>query len=125
MQTLKSFINSVRRKPTRTIIRVQPSDRGFVAVRRDGQVEELHWSKVERIITYKVDCFAHDMIWLAFEQRGHDEAIQIPEEAEGFADLMAALGKAFPQIDPEWYFTVMEPAFAEDFTVLYGPAPRP
>ena len=119
MQSLKSFINRMRRKPRPRIIRVQPSDDGFLAIWRDEHVEEQKWSEVERIITYKVDCYIHDMIWLAFERRGHDEAIEIPEEAEGFADLMAALGKTFPEIDQEWYFTVMDPVFAENFTLLY------
>ncbi len=124
MQTLKSFVNRVRRKPRPRIIRVQHSDGGFSAVWRDEHVEQQKWSEVERIITYKVDCFTYDMIWLAFERRGHDEAIQIPEEAEGFADLMAAVGKTFPEIYPEWYFTVMQPAFAENFTVLYERKPE-
>ena len=122
-QSHKSFINRMRRKPRPRIIRVQPSHDGFLAIWLDEHVEEQKWSEVERIITYKVDCYTHDMIWLAFERRGYDEAIQIPEEAEGFADLMAALGKAFPEIDPQWYFTVMQPPFAENFTVLYRRRP--
>ena len=32
---------------------------------------------------------------------------------------MSALGKAFPEINPEWYFAVMQPPFAENLTVLY------
>lgn len=124
MQTLKSLLSRVKRKPEPRIVRVQPSDGGFVAVWRDERVEEQKWSEVEQIITYKVDCYIYDMIWLAFERRGRDEAIQIPEEAEGFADLMEALLKTFPEIDPKWYFTVMQPAFAENFTVLYERRPE-
>jgi hypothetical protein len=119
MQTSNSFSNEMSRKPEPGIIRVMPSDDGFVAFRKDGQAEELRWFEVERVSAYKVDCLTYDMIWLAFERRGHREALHIQEEAEGFQDLMSALGEAFPEIIQEWYFNVMQPAFAENLTILF------
>jgi hypothetical protein len=119
MQTLRSRINRMNRKPEQWVVRVHPSEDGFLAFSGDGRTERLKWSKVKRVFTYKVDCFTYDMIWLTFEQSDRDEAIHIREEAEGFQDLMSAMGKAFPQIDPEWYFNVMQPPFAENLTVLF------
>ena len=119
MQTSNGFSNEKSRKPEPEIIRVLPSDDGFVAFRKDGRTEEVRWFEVERVSAYKVDCLTYDMIWLAFERRGQREALHIHEEAEGFQNLMSALGAAFPEINPEWYFNVMQPAFAENLTVLF------
>jgi hypothetical protein len=122
MQTLKSLINRMNRKPEPGIVRVQASDAGFVALWGDGRAEDVKWSEVERIFTYKVDCYSYDMIWLAFERGEHEEAVHVREEAEGFQDLMSAMGKAFTEINPEWYFNVMQPPFAEKLTVLFEQA---
>ena len=120
MQTLKSFINRMSQKPEPGIIRVQPSDDGFVAFWGDGKTETVDWLEVVRVFAYKVDCFTYDMIWLAFERRGYGEALHVREEAEGFQDLMSAIVKAFPEINPDWYFNVMQPPFAENLTVLFA-----
>jgi hypothetical protein len=119
MKTIKEFSNEKSPNPGPEIIRVLPSDDGFVAFRGDGRTEEVRWFEVERVSAYKVDCLTYDMIWLAFERRGHREALHIQEEAEGFQDLMSALSEAFPEINPEWYFNVMQPAFAENLTILF------
>ena len=107
------------------VVRVQTSDEGFEALWEDGRAEAVKWSEVERIFTYKVDCFAYDVIWLAFERRGHDGAIHIREEVEGFQSLISALGKAFPEVNPEWYTDVMQPPFAENLTVLFERKAKP
>ena len=90
-----------------------------MALWEDGRAENVKWSEVERIFTYKVDCYSYDMVWLAFERSAHEGAVHIREEAEGFQDLMSAMGKAFTEINPEWYFNVMQPPFSEKLTVLF------
>lgn len=120
MQTLKGLINRVKRNPETGVVRVAPSGDGFVASRGDGITEAVKWSEVERIFTYKADCYAYDMILLAFDRGGRGGILHIPEEAEGFQDLMAAMGEAFPAMNPEWYFEVMQPPFAENLTLLFS-----
>jgi hypothetical protein len=119
MQSLKNVISRMGRKPKPEIVQIQTSDDGLEAIWEDGRTEALKWSEVDRVFTYKVDCFTYDMIWLAFERRGHHEALHIREETEGFQNLMSALGKAFPELNAEWYVNVMHPAFAENLTVLF------
>jgi hypothetical protein len=29
------------------------------------------------------------------------------------------MGKAIPEINPEWYFNVMQPPFAENLTIVF------
>jgi hypothetical protein len=109
----------MRWKPDRGIVQIQTSDDGLEAIWEDGRIETMKWSEVDRVFTYKVDCYAYDVILLAFERHGHDEVLHIREETEGFQDLMSALPNAFPELDAEWYFKVMQPAFAENLTVLF------
>jgi hypothetical protein len=119
MQSLKNVINRMSGKPKPELVQIQTSDDGLEAIWEDGRTEAMKWSEVDRIFTYKVDCFTYDMIWLAFERRGQSEALHIREETEGFQNLMSALGKAFPELNAEWYANVMQPAFAENLTVLF------
>jgi hypothetical protein len=119
MPSLKNVISRIGRKPNREMVQIQTSDDGLEAIWEDGRTEAMKWLEVDRIFTYKVDCFAHDMIWLAFERRGHEEALHIREETEGFQNLMSALGKAFPELNAEWYTNVMQPPFAENLTILF------
>lgn len=87
--------------------------------RKDMVEETILWSEINRIITFKVDCYTIDMIWLAFVRQENDLVIQIREEAEGFKELMSALDVQFPTIDPEWFMKVAQPPFAENFTILF------
>jgi len=119
MPALKNVISRMTRKPKPEIVQIQTSDDGLEVTWEDGRAEAMKWSEVDRVFTYKVDCFTYDMIWLAFERRGHDEALHIREETEGFQNLMSALGKVFPEVNAEWYVNVMQPAFAENLTVLF------
>ena len=51
-------------------------------------------------VSYKIDCYVYDKIWLAFEKRVHELLVHISEEAEGFDNLMLAMNKAFPNFEP-------------------------
>ena len=119
MEFLKNVMSRIGRKPKPKMVQIQTSEDGLEAIWEDGRTEAMKWLEVDRIFTYKVDCFAYDMIWLAFERRGHEEALHIREETEGFQNLMSALGKAFPELNAEWYTHVMQPPFAENLTVLF------
>ena len=58
----------MNRKPAAAaVVHSQLSDDGFVASWGDGRTEWVKWSEVERVFTYKVDCYAYDTIWLTFE----------------------------------------------------------
>lgn len=59
------------------------------------------------------------MIWLSFESSDNDLTLKVSEADEGFGDFMKKMNKAFPTINPQWYADVMQPPFAENFTVLF------
>ena len=97
MQILRGLIHRMSQKPAAEVARVQSSSDGFVAKWGDGRTEVVKWSEIERIFTYKVDCYSYDMIWLAFERSGHDEALHIWEEVEGLQGLMSSMGWHSPR----------------------------
>jgi hypothetical protein len=114
---LKQLVSSKAKDTGPVKERVLVHENGFI-VRRDGDTIEVKWREVKRVFTYKVDCWGYDVIRLAFETADLERAVHVSEDAEGFTELMQALTRVFPEIDPEWYMKVMQPAFAENLTVL-------
>ncbi len=119
MKMLKSLFWKKHEKRPSVVTRVEHSSDGFTVWKSADVSEKVAWSEIERIFTYKVDCYAIDMIWLAFERKGHELLVHIPEEAEGFKNLIPAMNKALPGIDPEWYQNVMLPVFEEKLTLIF------
>jgi hypothetical protein len=115
---LKNFFKTLVKKPEPRITTVEITDDGFITRKDDGFVEKVYWQEIKAIYTYKVDCYGYDTIWLAFE-REEKEEVHVPEDAKPFSDFMTAVNQAFPNINAEWYFDVMQPPFAENFTVLF------
>lgn len=118
IQVIENFLKK-RRQPRQGAVRVELSDQGFRIWRDNSRMEEIAWTEIERIATYKVDCFAYDNIQLVFETQDEGGAFQISEEVEGFDSLMGVMNSAFPDIDPEWYLKVTLPAFVENFAILF------
>jgi len=112
---LKRLVSSKDTGPVKARVLVQED--GFV--RKDDDTIEVKWREVKRVFTYKVDCCSYDVIWLAFETYDSERVVHVSEDAEDFSELMQALGRVFPEIDPEWYIKVMQPPFAENFTILF------
>ena len=77
----------------------------------------LDWSDVEEIQAYKVDCFVHDLICLAF--RAEDHWYECSEEDHGFSELCEELGRRYPEIHEDWYGQVVQPPFASNQRVLW------
>jgi hypothetical protein len=118
MQSVKRLLRVLRAKREPRVTHVQVFEDGFKATSDDGVTREIKWSEIERIYTYKVDCFGYDVIWLAFEVPEQEE-LDIPEDAKGFEILTAAMNESKPTINSEWYFEVMQPPFAENLTLLF------
>lgn len=78
----------------------------------------VRWSAVVRIRTYKIDLFSVDCICLWFDLDG-EPPLEMTEESNGFNGFMDALLEAFPTIPPDWYGTVMQPAFERNEALLF------
>lgn len=105
-------------------IKLRFDEHGFAV---DGQ--RASWDAVEVIVTYKVDCIVYDQIVVAIRLEG-DHGFILDEEACGpeLIGLMEEARKRFATIPEDWYFEVMQPAFATNYKVLWhkpGTPPPP
>ena len=93
-------------------IRITPS--GF-----ESGKSVVSWSAVTKIAAFKKDLVTFDDIWFVFSA-GQDKVL-VCEEQPGFAELLAEVKARFPSVEG-WEQQVVQPAFAESYTVLYvGP----
>jgi hypothetical protein len=82
---------------------------------------EVKWAEVERVLVYKRDLFAYDVVCLTFGTA--EGAIETDEEMEGWKVMIAALQKYLPGIrsEEEWWEKVAQPAFATNMTQIFPP----
>ena len=94
---------------------------GFELVSPEDQsiLVRVHWPKVSKIETYKLDLVTTDCICLLFEQFDGVAPVQVSEEWSGFTELFGPLLDVFPSIPKDWYVEVMKPAFERNHRVLY------
>ena len=76
------------------------------------------WSEVAKIVAFKRDCYAVDLICIAFELDGSRVA-ETDEEMEGWQGLLEVLGEQFGIREEAWFKKVAVPAFAPNVTTLW------
>ena len=110
-----------RRIPYSDRFGVEMTQEGFRIIEKKTKqvLEELCWSDVVEIWTWKRDYFAYDQICLVFTVTSRQKMIEIEEGFDGFVDVMTGLCEQFPGIPETWYSDVMLPAFATKETLLY------
>lgn len=103
-----------RRQPERSVL----AEAGALCVARDGEVERrVAWDQITRIETFKLDCYVVDCICLRFHCRGKTP-LTVDETMAGFETLAGALEQRLG-ISPQWYLTVMFPAFETNLAVIW------
>ena len=119
MTCLTSILRWVREpvpRVERRLPRIEPTDAGFDLIGPDAAVQHVRWSALTRVVTLKYDLFAVDEIVLIFETGS--TAIEVSEDCAGFGTLFEPLERELG-VNPEWYQTVMRPAFATNYRVIY------
>jgi hypothetical protein len=89
---------------------------GFTYAFTEGP-EFIRWSEIWRIVTYKLDRLTFDDICLDIFWK--DWKLTITEDTPGWDQFVAKLEGNFPGLPEGWYFDVMQPPFATNYTVLY------
>jgi hypothetical protein len=81
---------------------------------------ELRWSEVSRVVAYKRDCYAIDLICIAFSTAAG--AVEVNEEMEGWDALTDALPMLLPGTPDksQWWQKVAQPPFATNATALFS-----
>jgi hypothetical protein len=112
---VRDLVRRLRPKPSAQAVQV--SDEYITLLKGDQEYAQVNWNEVQEVVTFKRDLVIFDDTCLAF--CAEDRWVVISEDAKGWLDLSSALGRRFPTIPPDWYETVMLPAFATCYRVLY------
>ena len=98
---------------------------GFGLNQGDSRLGSVRWEEVDKVLAFKRDLLTSDEVCLAFEIGDSDTVFELNEGVGSFWDLVARVKEVFPDSEQDWEETVVNPAFAENSTVLYerpGPA---
>jgi hypothetical protein len=87
---------------------------GFIYLPKNITVK---WSEIIELSAYKVDLMGYDEIRLDIKY-GND-VIVISEDTPGWNDFLEKMNAVFPGIPVDWAFTIAQPAFATNLTILY------
>lgn len=86
---------------------------------------EIAWRDVREVAVFKEDCFAWDLIFVQFA-RQDGSAFAFPEDATGFDQLLHSLPLHLCgcRAMESWWPEVVQPAFAENWTVIWSRDPQ-
>ena len=82
----------------------------------------MRWEDIRAVASFKVDCYAYDLICFAVEAREEGAGFVVNEEHPQFEELVGAFEARLPGFDGEWFRKVAFPAFETCETVLYRAA---
>jgi hypothetical protein len=92
-------------------------DDGFKITNEDF-TRIIKWSEIDKICAYKKDVFAYDLV--VMEIVCGEKALVINEQSPGWFQLVLKLNKVFETIPKGWEIEITQPAFKENYTVLYS-----
>ena len=89
---------------------------GFKITTKDFE-KTLKWFEIDQINAFKKDLYAYDLVVL--EILCGENALSINEETPGWFQFIIKLKDVFETIPKDWEINITQPAFAENYTVLY------
>ena len=89
---------------------------GFKFKSKDFQ-KSINWSDIDQINTYKKDVVIYDLVVLDIISEGY--VLTINEESPGWFQLVLKLKEVFQEIPKDWDINITQPAFEENFTIIY------
>jgi hypothetical protein len=109
--------------PKRPFETIRLVDGGFVLDRDGIEYFRVLWGDVREIVTFKRDLVTTDCVCVAFRSAQSTLYYEVNEEIPGFVPLADELPRRFTDIAPQWFNRVTQPAFATNWTRLYGEGP--
>jgi hypothetical protein len=82
------------------------------------------WNEITKIVAFKRDCYAVDLICIVFELGGAS-SVETDEEMEGWQGMMNTLATRFGIREEAWFRKVAVPAFATNMTTLWNRKENP
>ena len=91
-------------------------DDGFKLTNEDF-TRIIKWSEIDSINAYKKDLLAYDIVIM--EIVCGENTLLINEESPGWFQLVLRLKEIFKEIPKDWDTEIIQPAFKENYTVIY------
>jgi hypothetical protein len=84
------------------------------------QLTAVQWDGIDKIVAYKRDIFAFDLICLAIVDK--DRSFEVSEDMEGWGELIETLSARLPGMPASsaWWDKVAQPPFATNQTILFS-----
>lgn len=86
----------------------------------DVAVWKIRWEEVKEVVAYKDDVFAYDIICVGFRVGDEPYYQCCDEEHKGWDELHRELAERFGVRLEDWWQGVAFPAFARNWTILWG-----
>lgn len=103
------------KNPAPRVIRVVEG--GVTLLDGDRPCWRFAWGEVREVVAFKRDLITTDLVCLDFKVAGG--WVVVHEEFEGWSDLIEMMGRHLPIDPPDWFPTVIHPAFAPNVRVLF------
>ena len=111
MDTLRQIKDWLSRRAAPNWESISSDDTGFTS----GS-QRVNWSQINSVSAFKRDMVTFDDVW--FQLETDQGTITICEEQPGFDKWEPLLCKAIPTV-ATWRDSIMQPPFAENFSILY------
>ena len=98
-----------------------PTPTGFTINKRESDDSyDIKFVDVLGIKGFKRDFLTTDCVCVSFEM-SNEKIIEINEEMDGFAEVMAHAAKIIPECIAfeDWYLKIIQPAFKTNLTEIY------
>lgn len=104
MKEGKDIDRRILENPKNGVISIHDSK---VHVKSPQRELEVSWDKIDKILCYKEDLWAYDLVCVGFSYVDDQPMVVVTEEMLGFFDLIQELDKKFPELEKqyhEWLF---------------------
>ena len=98
--------------------RICQVDNAGLTISVKKQESRIEWGEVKSLVAFKVNKLTYDSICLQIDY-GQNISIVALEETEGWESLVKGVKANFPSVNSTWDIDIIQPPFAENFTVLY------
>lgn len=119
MSTFERIRRLFRRPP---VYRIDANETEFRVTGSHGSGFTVSYAAISSVTAYKIDLLTLDLICFAvsyLDPVGAERSIQVDEDMDGFTDLEVRLVKMLEGFERNWRGKVVQPAFAENRTLLF------
>jgi hypothetical protein len=115
-KVLKTWLSRLR--PAEPEIALEAD--GFSVVRRGTLLFRVRWAEVLEVFAFKENWGTYDRICLGFRVSDAGDYYRVDEDTPGYPGLLEELARVYPDLDKNWWLKVAFPAFATNFTTVWG-----